>query len=187
MYMELEWVVAQLSMAADLSMPKGANPGKVCRALRTLGSLTEPTPSQTSPSAQDWLIREGILEANPKKSYHPEHTPLEELNEAWPPLKVKYPFPDTGLEEVLLNYAVIQQQVTPARLPDKTIVSAALKIEKNPIPEIYNEVMETRYYLPKEIEDLPETERASATLKLLQQIKSSNEFLKDLSPLPEQS
>ena len=187
MYMDLDWIICQLLLKANLSIPNEREKEAVWRNLDKLSTLTDPTRSQTSPTMRQMSIEEGILDPNPTKSYHPKHIPLEQWNAMRVPIKLKYPFPDTGLEEILLNYAVIQKIVTESRLPDEKIVTAALKAEKNQGLGMYDEHAETRYYLPKEIKDLPETERASATLKLLQQIKSSNEFLKDLSPLPEQS
>ena len=184
--MDLDWTICQLLLIANLSLPDKRESAAVSDALFKLGLLTEPTRSQTSPTMRQMSIEEGILEPNPKKSYRPKHHSLEKWN-AMTPIKLKYLFPDTGLEEVLLNYAVIQKIVTEARLPNEKIVTAALKAEKNQILGLYDEHAETRYYLPKEIEDLPETERPSAVLKLLQKIKSSNEFLKSLDPFPEQS
>lgn len=111
--------------------------------------------------------------------------PMKKGVKTYNPFPKEPKFPKTGIEEVLTYLAVIQLD-QPKALTDKEAVGKALD-QEGPIPTwLYNEKVENRYYLPKEIEDLPEKDRPDAVLKLLQQIKSSSALLKNLNLLPEQ-
>lgn len=179
-------VQEQVLMRLKLSTVPSNQVSKAGNELSYRLMFMESTPTHGAPVWMDDRdeVWEKLMETqqNIQKTYTPKHGKL--------PYKIlgilekKYPYPDTGLEEVLL-YIAAWEKLLDVKVPDKDVIRVALK--ENPPEQLYLPEWETRYYLPKEIEDLPETERASATLKLLQQIKSSNEFLKDLSPLPEQS
>ena len=156
--------------------------------LRTM----EPTPTELAPIWSDEPtdeMEEALRKGPPKgKTRHPQHRDLPYTLPKWRWSKetvVKYPFPETGLEGVLL-YIAILQKLMPEEMEEVT-VKDILRVAMEPPELAYEKEWDTRYYLPKEIEDLPETERPSAVLKLLQKIKSSNEFLKSLDPFPEQS
>ena len=111
--------------------------------------------------------------------------PMDKETKTYNPFPKDPNLPKTGIEEVLTYLAVIQLD-QPEALTDKEAVAKALDQER-PIPTwLYNEKVENRHYLPKEIKDLPETDRPAAVLKLLQQIKSSSPLLKSLGLLPEQ-
>lgn len=95
------------------------------------------------------------------------------------------PFPDTGLEHMML-YALIARELCPTvKTTDKEIAERCLT--ERPDRDVYNELWETRFFLPKEIEDLPKDERLDATLKLLREVKSSNVFRKALNLWHKQS
>lgn len=93
---------------------------------------------------------------------------------------VKEGFPKTGLEEVLTYIAMVQTE-QPEALSIKEALQLALSKDSELKDLCYNEEVENRHYLPKEIEALPESERPAAVLTLLQEIKSSSPFLKGLS------
>lgn len=174
-----ELLTAPEELALQLKTP-GVQPERVrnaLQALRTSFQKMEFTPTDLSPEWSDFQDDEWEkeMEEGPrkiKKTYTPEHA------------QAKYPFPNTGLEEALL-YVAAWEKLLDVKVPDKDVIRVAL--EETPPAQLYLKEWETRYYLPKEIEDLPETDRKSATLKLLREIESSNEFLKNLSPLPEHS
>lgn len=95
------------------------------------------------------------------------------------------PFPDTGLEHMIL-YALIARELCPTvKTTDKEIAERCLT--EKPDRDVYNEPWETRFYLPKEIEELPKDKRLEATLKLLQKVKSSSVFRKALNLWHKQS
>lgn len=95
------------------------------------------------------------------------------------------PFPDTGLEHMIL-YALIARELCPTvKTTDKEIAERCLT--EKPDRDVYNEPWETRFYLPKEIEELPKDERLEATLKLLREVKSSSVFRKALNLWHKQS
>lgn len=173
-------------------IPKGNLAQAMDLLPRQLGSM-EYTPTDLSPEWVDdqddeWEkeVKEGpqkiVKTYTPKHEVDPDADPRK-FRRPWE-VPAKYPYPDTGLEEVLL-YIAAWEKLLDVKVPDKDVVRVAL--EEDPPAQLYLPKWETRYYLPKEIGDLPETERPSAVLKLLQKIKSSNEFLKSLDPLPEQS
>lgn len=144
-----------------------AFPTNVREALYDLRSMP---PSQ---KAADWA--QAKLDEPIVKVYGQE----QKLNEG------EEPFPDTGLEHMIL-YALIARELCPTvKTTDKEIAERCLT--ERPDRDVYNELWETRFFLPKEIEDLPKDERLGATLKLLREVKSSNVFRKALSLWHKQS
>ena len=144
-----------------------AFPTNVREALYDLRSMP---PSQ---KAADWA--QAKLDEPIVKVYGQE----QKLNEG------EEPFPDTGLEHMIL-YALIARELCPTvKTTDKEIAERCLT--EKPDRDVYNELWETRFFLPKEVEDLPKDERLDATLKLLQKVKSSSVFRKALNLWHKQS
>ena len=146
-----------------------------------------PTPTELAPIWSAELtgeMEDAFRKGFPKeKTRHPQHRTLPYTISRWRWIKetvVKYPFPETGLEGVLLYVTILQKLMSEEMMgvTDKDILRVAMA----PPNLAYEKDWDTRYYLHKEIEDLPEMERLSAVLKLPQEIKFSNEFLKSLCP-----
>lgn len=148
--------------------PHKPRPGAWQKALDTLKDLMyvmEPWPTAVNQEEEDPRV--------PEKTYYPEHS------EYW--TKEGYlPFPETGLEHCLL-FMLVARKAAESEATDERLVQMALKT--TPDEDIYNEELESRHYLPKEIEELPESKRPEAVLKLLHEIESSTPYLKDLDQL----